>query len=558
MAERENSLFDNLINSAGAAKAVKGAVKTGKTVSGAAKGAALGGPYGAAAMTLWENRKLIGKIAVSMALVLSIPILFIILLPALIFGDISSTEASDVMNNNTVIIANIETAGTVVNECINSAHDNILEEIDWDISGLPEGSQSRIEDSFTGGIITNTNTIISQYCASKDKWNEINIRDLKSILNANKDRLFSYNKTVTTEGSGEDTYNIYVYSVVYTGDTYFNELFALDDNKLQLAHNYAENLTTYLYGSALASGTAAVSADVERYSDKIHEYAAMYGLSGYEAVIKCVMMAESGGRGADVMQCSECPYNTRFSKNPNSITDVNYSIEIGIKYLADCIKQAGCTSPSDMTKLSLALQGYNYGNGYIGWAQKKYGGYSQANAQEFSNMMRAKLGWSRYGNPNYVSAVLKYYLDSSTGTGGSAAAGASGWGSPFPGKNWKTVVTSEFGYRTDPVTGVKGKFHAGIDIGYPAGTSISAVREGVVTAVNYYTSGYGYHIIIDHGNGYKTLYGHCSALLVNVGDRVTNGQVIAKVGSTGKSTGPHLHLNVYLDGETQNPRNYIN
>mgnify|MGYP004471248651 CR=1 FL=1 len=56
--------------------------------------------------------------------------------------------------------------------------------------------------------------------------------------------------------------------------------------------------------------------------------------------------------------------------NPNSITDVNYSIEIGIKYLADCIKQAGCTSPSDMTKLSLALQGYNYGNGYIGWRRK--------------------------------------------------------------------------------------------------------------------------------------------------------------------------------------------
>ena len=253
------------------------------------------------------------------------------------------------------------------------------------------------------------------------------------------------------------------------------------------------------------------------------------------------------------MQCSECPYNERFSKAPNSITDVNYSIEVGIKYLSECLKQAGCTSPSDVPRLSLALQGYNYGNGYIGWAQKNYNGYTQANAQEFSNIMKAKLGWSGYGNPNYVSAVLKYYLDTSI-----SGSGSEGWGSPFPGKDWKSVVTSEFGNRIDPVTGAKGAFHAGIDIGYPAGTIVSAVKEGTVEAVNYYTSGYGYHVIINHGGGYKTLYGHCSTLLVHVGDKVTKGQAIAKVGSTGKSTGPHLHLNVYVNGETQNPRNYIN
>lgn len=340
----------------------------------------------------------------------------------------------------------------------------------------------------------------------------------------------------------------------YVGNEKFKEVFGLDEEKTKLAYNYAENLTRFLYGSALNGGTAAVSEDVEKYSDKIQKYAQQYGIEGFVAVIKCVMMAESGGRGADVMQCSECPYNTKYSKKkPNSITDVDYSIEIDIKYFADCLKQASCTSPTDMARLSLALQGYNYENGYIGWAQKNYGGYSQANAQEFSNKMKAKLGWSTYGNPNYVSAVLKYYLDTSV-TGG----GSDGWGSPFPGKDWKSVVTSEFGYRVDPVTGKKGAFHAGIDIGYPAGTVISAVKEGTVTAANYYTSGYGYHVIIDHGNGYKTLYGHCSTLLVNVGDKVTKGQAVAKVGSTGKSTGPHLHLNVYVNGETQNPRNFIN
>ena len=548
-----NSAAESVLKSVQAAHQIQGAVKTGKAIAGMAKGAAAGGPYGAIAGLAWENRKVIAKAAAAIALVLAIPILFILMLPSLIFGDLSSTEVSDVMNNDTAIVANVETAQTVINDCINQSHNDILSKINDEISSQPEGTTARIEDSFVGSVIMDTNTLISQYCASKEKWNEINVNDLKKTINAHKSELFTYTVTTSTESSGETSVTVYTYTVQYVGNEKFKEVFGLDEEKTQLAYNYAEHLTTFLYGSALNGGTAAVSEDVERYSDKIQKYAQQYGIEGFVAVIKCVMMAESGGRGADVMQCSECPYNTKYSKKPNSITDVDYSIEIGIKYFADCLKQASCTSPTDMARLSLALQGYNYGNGYIGWAQKNYGGYSQANAQEFSNKMKAKLGWSTYGNPNYVSAVLKYYLDTSV-TGG----GSDGWGSPFPGKDWKSVVTSEFGYRVDPVTGKKGAFHAGIDIGYPAGTVISAVKEGTVTAANYYTSGYGYHVIIDHGNGYKTLYGHCSTLLVNVGDKVTKGQAVAKVGSTGKSTGPHLHLNVYVNGETQNPRNFIN
>lgn len=554
MNEKErNPASEVLQKSAQAAHKIKGAVKTGKAIAATAKGAAAGGMYGAIAAFAWENRKLIAKITAAMCLVLLIPIMFIVMLPSLIFGDISDVTPSDVMNNDAAIVSNISVAENTVNDCILAAHQDVLDKINWDISGLPSGTETRIEDNFASGVIFNTNEIIAQYCASKDKWNEINANDLKSIINGNKDRLFTYTKTTSSEGSGDGAVTVYVYTVSYQGDTYFNEMFGLSEEKLQLAHNYAENLTTYLYGSSLLTGTAAVSADVERYSDKIMKYAKQYGIEEYVAVIKCVMMAESGGRGTDVMQCSECPYNTKYSNKPNSIKDVDYSIEIGIKYFAECLKQAGCTSPSDMTRISLALQGYNYGNGYIEWALKKYGGYSQANAQEFSNMMKAKLGWGSYGNPGYVSAVLKFYLDTSTtGTGGA------GWGSPFPGKNWKDAVTSEYGYRVDPVTGAKGAFHGGIDIGYPSGTVISAVKEGTVVAANYYTSGYGYHVIIDHGGGYKTLYGHCSSLLVSVGTKVTKGQAIAKVGSTGKSTGPHLHLNVYVNGETVNPRNYIN
>lgn len=548
-----NSTNDALKKSAHTAQQIKGAIKTGKALLGATKGAAIGGPYGAAIAFAWQNRKLIAKIIAASCLVLAIPILFIIMLPGLIFGDISDIKTTDVMNNDTAIVSNITEAENVVNSCILSAHRDVLDRIEWDISGLPEGIRTRIEDNSASDIIFNTNDIISQYCASKDKWNEINIGDLKAIINANKRKLFSFSKTVSTEGKDENRVTVYVYSVTYHGDTYFNELFGLNEEKLQLAHSYAENLTIYLYGSSLLSGTASVSSEVERYSEQIEQYANKYEISEYVPVIKCIMMAESGGRGTDVMQCSECPYNEKFSNKPNSITDVDYSIEIGIKYFGQCLKQAECNSPSDVARVSLALQGYNYGNGYIEWALEKYGGYSQSNAQEFSNIMRAEFGWSSYGNPNYVSAVLKFYLDTSTSGNGS-----SGWGSPFPGKNWKSVVSSEFGYRVDPVTGAKGTFHAGIDIAYPSGTIISSVKEGTVVAANYYTSGYGYHVIIDHGGGYKTLYGHCSTLLVNVGDRVTKGQAIAKVGNTGKSTGPHLHLNVYSGGDTVNPRNYIN
>ncbi len=546
---------DNDILSKGteAANLVQSAVNIGKAASSVSKGAAVGGVYGAAAVAIWQNRKLIGKIILAIGLVLLIPILFIIMLPSIIFGDISSDVPSDIMNNNAAIISNLESAQTTVSDCIISAHENILSEVSKKISNLPGGCTGRVVDSFKDNSVIDINLLISQYCASKDNWDEVKTEDLKSTINSNKDKLFSYTLTISTEKSGDKSITVYTYTINYKGGTELSEIFGLDENKSKIASDYAENLVVYLYGNSLLNGTAAVSADVERYSEVILKYAKENGIEGYFEIIKCIMMAESGGRGTDVMQCSECPYNTRYSKAPNSIKDVNYSIETGIKYFAECLKQASCKNSSDISRISLALQGYNFGNGYIGWALKKYGGYSQSNAKEFSDMMKAKLGWSNYGNPNYVSAVLKYYFDTSI-----SGEGASGWGSPFPGRNWKSAVTSEFGYRTDPITGKKGTFHAGMDIAFPVGTNISAVREGTVTAVNYYTTGYGYHIIIDHGGGYKTLYGHCSALLVKEGEKVTKGQVIAKVGSTGKSTGPHLHINVYLNGKTQNPRNYIN
>lgn len=133
--------------------------------------------------------------------------------------------------------------------------------------------------------------------------------------------------------------------------------------------------------------------------------------------------------------------------------------------------------------------------------------------------------------------------------------GADGFCSPI-GENWRNVVTSEFGYRRDPFTGER-KGHSGMDLAVPTGTSVRAALPGTVTVSTYNQGGYGYYVMIDHGSGLSTLYGHNSQLLVRVGQTVEAGDVIALSGSTGRSTGPHLHFEVRINGERTNPRSYL-
>lgn len=152
-----------------------------------------------------------------------------------------------------------------------------------------------------------------------------------------------------------------------------------------------------------------VSEEVEAYTPVIQIYAAQYGIPEYTELIKAVMMQESGGQGLDPMQCSESSFNTRYSHEPNSITDPEYSIDVGVQCVAYVLKLADVESPIDLAKISLALQGYNYGSGYITWALANYGGYTELNAIEFSNVMAARMGWSNYGDKSYVSHVLRYY-----------------------------------------------------------------------------------------------------------------------------------------------------
>lgn len=158
----------------------------------------------------------------------------------------------------------------------------------------------------------------------------------------------------------------------------------------------------YLFGDSSNTGYIPVSEEVEQYSPLISKYAKEYGISEYTELIKAVMMQESGGRGSDPMQASECGYNTKYPHSPGAITDPEYSIKCGVQMLASVLKAAGCKSPSDMEHIKLALQGYNFGGGYITWALEKHGGYSKANAVEFSKMQAKKTGMSAYGDPDYV------------------------------------------------------------------------------------------------------------------------------------------------------------
>ena len=146
-----------------------------------------------------------------------------------------------------------------------------------------------------------------------------------------------------------------------------------------------------LFGSGEGRSTyVPVSAEVEAYTPIIQIYANQYGIPEYTELIKAVMMQESGGQGTDPMQCSESGYK-------------------GVHTLADVLNMAGVESPIDLDRISLALQGYNFGPGYISWALANYGGYSELNAIEFSDMMAAQYGWAGYGDKAYVSHVLRYY-----------------------------------------------------------------------------------------------------------------------------------------------------
>ena len=394
------------------------------------------GPLGAALSFATSNRKTAKKNFVCIFPLFIIPVLFIVMLPGLIFGNL--TDNTGALNSNSLINENILEANRVIVEVLMERHDEVLNEIHAAIAGLPEGDTAAVNDPYAYSIFVNTNQIIAQFCASKDDYRKISMSELKRVIQRNRHSLFTYDvhtETVTmevpaygtAEGETEETavsgtktvtFTRHVYTVQYAGDSYFaDHVFHLTDKQKKLAEAYEENLTLFFGSASSGIAMANVSDAVLTYRAVVERIAKKYGMSQYVELILAVMMQESGGRGKDVMQAAEGAYNTRYPHVPNGIKDPVYSIECGIQELKHALTKASCTGPADLDRIKLALQGYNYGSGYIDWAMKRDGGYTKANAIAYSNMMCARPNWhySRYGDKEYVDHVLRYYIITSTG-----------------------------------------------------------------------------------------------------------------------------------------------
>lgn len=284
-----------------------------------------------------------------------------------------------------------------------------------------------------------------------------------------------------------------------------------------------------------------LSADVIALMPQISAACQTHSIPEYAPLVAAVMMQESGGRveavGGDVMQCAEgmgLPVGTPVS--------VEESINFGTGIIARNLREAGATGPTDIPGISLALQGYNFGNGYISWALAR-GGYSKENAREFSEWQAGLHGWSGYGDIDYVDHVLRYYQVSVGGMGEASAIADGQFAYPLPGHPWDTYPG-----------------HNGIDISFANcyGEPVYAVAAGTVRYTqDGWTSAHGVDgmwsfgnsVFIEHGDGWISAYGHLSALAVASGETVVQGQLIGYIGSTGNSTGPHLHLALYHNGD---------
>ncbi len=249
--KKEQSALSSAASAAGTAKS---ALKTGKAVAGAAKGAAAG-PYGMLAAGLWENRKAIGKILAAFAALLMLPVLFILMLPSLIFGSLGLDDSTgDALNDNSVIMENIAEAETSIEAILREKHDALLDDIQREADALGSGCEYGITDDFSDRIIYESALVISQFCASQEDYREVNLKKLEKILRDNTDGIFTYTVEVTEfeetdEETGESrTIHHYEYTVEYAGESYFaRDVFHLTDEQAQTAEYYAANLHLFLF-----------------------------------------------------------------------------------------------------------------------------------------------------------------------------------------------------------------------------------------------------------------------------------------------------------------------
>ncbi len=260
--ENRNGMEETLRTGMAAAHGARGAIKTGKALAGMAKGAAAGGPYGAAAGALWEGRKHIGKIAVVLAVVLLLPVLYMAMLPGLLYDGFRSWASPadpdvPVLNSVTAITENANAIASVIEGIFSRALEDLQAEMEEDFAASG-GDRMEVANPYASSMRYNANLFVSQYCAFReDSFESVSIADMAEVLQAGRKHLFSYSRreeirdrVETDPGTGRETVvteNWMVYTVSYNGEAYFSEqVFGLSEEQKALAADYARNMSLFL------------------------------------------------------------------------------------------------------------------------------------------------------------------------------------------------------------------------------------------------------------------------------------------------------------------------
>ena len=257
-----NQEKSSLSQAASTAHTIHGAIKTGKAIAAAAKGAAAGGPYGAAIGLAVGAGKHVWKTIVAIIVALMLPVLFLLMLPALIFGGLTSSGSSNssqpILNDNAAIIQNVNDISSAVNEVLGEGITDAEARIAQDFTSTG-GDNYEIINPYAADMTSNTNSFIAQYCAAKgESWDTISLADMQTILRQGKSNLYSYTRTSetrTVEDDDPETEDVvetkkeawYIYTLSYNGEGYFaDNVFHLTEDQKALAGDYAQNLSLFL------------------------------------------------------------------------------------------------------------------------------------------------------------------------------------------------------------------------------------------------------------------------------------------------------------------------
>ena len=270
--EQKNRLTEAVETGASTAQAIHGAIKTGKAVSAAAKGAAIGGPYGAAVGAVLAGRRHIGKIIAVIAIVVMLPVLFVLMLPGLLFGGLtgsgaSGTEGFPVLNNEQAVIENANNITFSINQLLNEGLDDVLARIDADFAAS-DGEEMEIHNPYATAPVYNANLFISQYCAARSlDFRTISLSDMEAVLRRNKSYFYSFTRKEELRDREETdpdtnekstvTEKWMIYTISYNGEAHFADNdFQLTDEQKELAADYAANLSLFLGDGMLQNLTA--------------------------------------------------------------------------------------------------------------------------------------------------------------------------------------------------------------------------------------------------------------------------------------------------------------